>query len=275
MSLTKQAAELHRAAAELVALDRPLTRDEEDLVLENWRESSTNRLDGAFFTPMGLARDMSWEVVGDRVIDLCAGTGRLAAHCVDSWGVRSDGHAGSRELVCVERNPEYVKVGHKTVPEAAWFCADLFDLPEGLGLFDTAICNPPFGSVKRTGDGPGYQGRRFEYHALAVASRIARRAVFLIPQESAPSQHSGLWLPRYERSAELEQFERQTGIRLEVSTLIDTAQYLGEWHGAAPRTEVVVCNFTHPAPPESAPVLPAPPARSAQDDKPGAELCLF
>jgi predicted RNA methylase len=70
------------------------------------------------------------------------------------------------------------------VPEARWVCADIFDLPGDLGCFDTAIANPPFGHIERSGDGRGYTGRRFEYHAIAVAATLARRGTFIVPQES-------------------------------------------------------------------------------------------
>ncbi|GAA3832271.1 hypothetical protein GCM10022226_61880 [Sphaerisporangium flaviroseum] len=244
--LTKQEAILHRRACELVELDRPLDEDEAEFVLEHWQESSTaaNTLDGAFFTPLGLARDLAIEVVGDRIIDLCAGIGRLAWSCRDVGGRRAN-HQPPRELVCVERNPAYVQVGRKVLPEARWICADIFDLAgTELGQFDTAIGNPPFGVTSRTGDGPRYRGRRFEYHAIDIAADLARHGVFIVPQESAPFRYSGQRCNRWERGPEYERFEDQTGIRLRHNCGIDTSGYDDEWRGVSPRTEIVTCDFT-------------------------------
>ncbi|MGV9268148.1 hypothetical protein ACWDRR_26185 [Kitasatospora sp. NPDC003701] len=189
--LPKDIAKLHQQAQGLVDLDRPLTHREREFVLDHWQESSTasNSLDGAFFTPPGLAAAFTIETTGpevQRVLDLCAGIGRLA------WSCMNDLAAPDREMVCVERNPLYVEVGRKVLPEARWICADIFDLPSDLGRFDMVISNPPYGFVERSGDGPGVRSRRFEYHALAVAAELAECGVFLIPQESAPFRFSGV-----------------------------------------------------------------------------------
>ncbi|WP_331727462.1 methyltransferase domain-containing protein (plasmid) [Kitasatospora sp. NBC_00374] len=261
-NLPKDLAKLHRQAQALVDLDRPLTWSEREFVMENWQasEEAAHGLDGAFFTPTGLAVDMSVEVSGpevQRVLDLCAGIGRLA------WASINDMGAPDREMVCVERNPEYVRVGRKVLPEARWICADIFDLPEDLGRFDMVISNPPYGFTERSGDGPGVTSRRFEYHALAVAAEVGRWGVFLIPQQSAPFRYSGK--QRYEeaRSAEYEQFERDTGLCLEMGCSIDTSFHLDQWRGVSPATEIVVCDFTRT--PRTAPApVPASALRGRQ-----------
>ncbi|MEY9840600.1 methyltransferase [Streptacidiphilus sp. EB103A] len=245
--LTKDQAAQHRRACALVDLQRELTWREREFVLEHWQESSTasNSLDGAFFTPLELARDMAVDVAGVRVLDLCAGAGRLAAAArhLNPWEAQAAGRP-TRELVCVERNPEYVRVGRKVLPEARWVCADIFDLPDGLGRFDTVICNPPYGAVQRAGGGPAVRSRRFEYHALAVAAALGDYGVFLIPQESAPFRFSGEPYFREQRSADYERFECETGIRLAPGYTINTSSVRHQWRGVTPRTEVVTCDFT-------------------------------
>lgn len=179
-------------------------------------------------------------VPGDRIIDLCAGIGRLAWHARDYWNRRWE-HLPPREIVCVEKNPEYVKVGRRILPEAQWICADVLDVPGmNLGSFDCAISNPPFGRIKRSSNAPGYRGPLFEFHVIAVAETLARRGAFIIPRESAPfridtgfvSQDS----PAYER------FHRETGIKLRPNPGIPTDLFRDQWRDASPAVEIVVHN---------------------------------
>ncbi|WP_280312170.1 hypothetical protein [Nocardia abscessus] len=164
--LTRAEATAHREALGLAGLRRDLDEEEKRFVLTHFQESAsaTHPLGGAFFTPEDLADCMSLDVVGNRVIDLCAGIGALAFAC-RNLREQSNG-LPARELVCVESNPEFVAVGMKLVPEATWVCADVFDIGrQRWRLFDTAIANPPFGNHTRTGNAPGYRGPRFEYYS--------------------------------------------------------------------------------------------------------------
>jgi hypothetical protein len=239
----------HDQACQLLDLNRDLTEEERAFVLDHWLASSASRKasDRAHFTPAGLAVDMSVNVTGTRIIDLGAGIGRLAFHCREPW----QGHE-SPTFVCVERNPEYVRVGRKIMPEADWICTDILDLPdmrETLGMFDCALANPPYGSLPRRREGPGgYTGRRFEYHTIAVASVVARRGVFLIPQESAPFRCAGR--PYFEPAAgdeEYRKFVAATGIQLDQGCVRDTSEYEGQWHDVCPRVEIVIADFTERA----------------------------
>lgn len=251
--LTYNQERLHKQACQLVNLHRPLTYDEKLFILENFRASSTaqNASDRAHFTPEALARDMAQlEVVGERVIDLCAGIGRLAFHCQDLWGRWPD---SGRPLVCIERNPAYVRVGKRILPEATWICADVMTIPlmlDELGTFDCAISNPPFGAIPRSADAPGgYRGRRFEYHVIALAALVARRGVFLIPQESASFRFSGRAQFEYDVTgtdpayAEYRKFVATTGIELQHTALLDTSCYTQDWHDVEPSVEIVRANF--------------------------------
>lgn len=274
--LTKIQARLHQQACEILAADRDLSEDEKLFVLEHWQEAAhtTHALAGAFFTPLGLARDLSIEVSGNRVIDLGAGIGHLAWSCRDLCGRRWNDEP-ARELVCVEANPTYVEVGRRVLPEATWICADLLDVPGmGLGRFDTAIANPPFGAIARAGDAPGgYRGRRFEYHAIAVAAQLADHGAFIIPQQSAPFRYSGQPYFREQRDPELDRFENATGITLEPSCGIDTSTYAEDWHNVRPRVEVVTCDFTEHTP-ASAPVFAGVPLEATHHPA-GEQLALL
>ncbi|MFD5419443.1 methyltransferase [Streptomyces sp. NPDC127069] len=260
--LSKEAAKAHEKATALVALDRDLTETEKDFVLDNWQEaaSATHNLAGAFFTPEELARDLSIEVHGDRIIDLCAGIGRLAYSCRDHWGRRWNNQR-PREIVCVEQNPDYVAVGRKILPEATWICADVLTVPTlGLGRFDTAISNPPFGAIRRSGNAGAYTGPKFEYHVIAIASQIAEFGAFIIPQRSAPFRYSGEHYYREERDRDCSRFIEQTGIAMGPGAGFDTAIYRDRWRGVSPRVEVVCCDFEETAPAAVPQPVPRPPA---------------
>jgi hypothetical protein len=266
--LSKVKVSLHVQAQDLLALDRPLTDAETELVLRQWQEGSvlTHNLAGAWFTPIDLARDFALKVHGRRIIDLCAGIGHLAWASLARSTHRQD-HAPPPEIVCVEKNPAYVQVGRKVVPEATWICADVFDLPAmNIGMFDTAIANPPFGHTARSGSGPRYRGRPFEFHIIDLASSLADNGVFFIPQSSAPFEVSGVSERRYVDRPVYTDFRRQTGLSLGCGLAIDTAWY-GAWKGIAPRVEIVTCDFAAPdVPPRIGSPCPSPsPADATQD----------
>lgn len=154
--------------------------------------------------------------------------------------------------MCVERNPAYVAVGRKVLPEATWICADILDLPAmQLGEFDACVANPPFGALARVSDAPGYRGRRFEYHAIAIAALFARYGVFLVPQTSAPFRSSGRPNIIWEADEEYQRFHRATGLELMPGCGWDTSYYTGEWRGASPIVEIVTCDLTELTTPQA------------------------
>lgn len=225
MKLTKALAKQHQAACALLEKDT-LNFEQREFVLEHWHPGAEHDQGpiGAFFTPMGLAETFAVECNGAQsVIDLCAGIGGLAYH---RW--RRD---RPRRLVCVERNPAYVAVGRKVLPEAEWIQSSIFDLPD-LGRFDLATSNPPFGRVRCPGQGPRYRGGLFEYRVIDVASTLAEQGVFLIPQGSSPRKFSG----ERAESAEYQRFHQETGITLDIGVGIDTHEWRRDWKG----TEIVV-----------------------------------
>ncbi|NNH73785.1 methyltransferase [Nocardia uniformis] len=250
--LTKQAEADHREACRLVDLQRELSEEEKEFVLEHWQESAQRTSqcrDGAFFTPSELASEFTLHVSGSRVIDLGAGIGALAFACHRAlmFAHRFEG-LPVPDIVCVERNPEYVRVGLRVLPEAVWICEDLLRVPPmRLRPFDTAVSNPPYGPVPRCTDAPGYRGSRCEYHTIAVAAQIAARGVFLIPQQSAPFAYSGRTAMRFGTGdAEYTRFCASTGITLRPTCGIDTAYYRNQWRHRPPPTELVCADFTAP-----------------------------
>ncbi|MGN2638808.1 N-6 DNA methylase [Nocardia takedensis] len=246
--LTRAEAAAHREALALTELHRDLDEDEKRFVLTHYQESANqNQPGGAFFTPTDLADCMSLDVVGNRVIDLCAGIGALAFACRNTH--QQYNGLPAREIVCVEANPEFVAVGMKLVPEATWMCADVFAASrQRWRMFDTAIANPPFGNHPRTANAPGYRGPRFEYHVIALAAHFARHGVFLVPQPSAPFRYSGGHRMREGLGdAEYKRFSSGTGIALEPGCSVDTAYHDPYWHQRPVRTEIVTTDFADTA----------------------------
>jgi len=237
--LTKAQIKAHQEACRLLEQE-VLSEDDRWFVLENWREDAThiNSARGAFFTPIELARSFSIEVHGRRVIDLCAGIGTLsflyAQKCC---------FGDAPEITCVDINPDYAAVGRKILPQATWVVGSIFDIPE-LGHFDCAISNPPFGAIDRAGaNAPRFKGRQFEYHVIDMASDIANYGAFIIPQMSAPFRYSGE--PSYSANeTELYlSFAEKTGIVLGANCGIDCSASQHDWHGVAPKVEIVTVDF--------------------------------
>lgn len=234
--LSKAQIKAHKEVMALVGLNRPLFEDEREFILDNFQESTTNvnSQHGAFFTPRGLAVDLSIEVGKGSVVDLCAGIGALA------YAVRDR----ATRLVCIEFNPEYARVGRRVVPEAEWIVASIFDpIIAGLGWFDYAVSNPPFGNIAADGFDGKYTGKNFEYKAIEVASRMAAYGAFIIPQGSAPFAYSGKQSYDPTEGATPRKFREQTGIVMEFGTGVDTAYYQDQWNGVSPICEIVVCDF--------------------------------
>lgn len=239
--LTKQQTAQHKKACSLLEKD-VLSFDDRLFVLDNWQEGAThiNGAAGAFFTPQNLARDFALEVAGNTIIDFCAGIGSLS-FAAYHYGARMD--SGGPTITCVEINPDYIAVGKKVLPEATWIQADVLDLPKGLGMFDCAIANPPFGTLIGSGHSPRYSGSSFEYKVLDVASDHAKFGVFLIPQTSASFSYSGCQCFSETLTDKYLRFKEQTSIELQANCGIDTSVALKEWHGVSIRTEIVIAEF--------------------------------
>lgn len=240
MKLSKAQAKLHSEALGLVeaSSSRRLTLDERAFVLEHYHEGAThmNGQAGAFFTPLALARDFSLHVSGRRIVDLCAGIGALAIACLDDDVV---------DVVCIELNPEYARVGRAVVPEARWIIGSVFDpdIIRQVGRVDVAISNPPFGAIPASGFEGKYTGGLFEYRVIEVASRVSCHGVFIIPQGSAPFAYSGRPGFVHAESERSRRFTEQTGIVMEAGIGVDTAIYRNTWKGVSPLCEIVVCDF--------------------------------
>lgn len=242
--LTKIETKRHAEAQAMVDDDRELTLPEREFVLDNWNPMANHNVGvaGAFFTPEGVADDMTVEVQperGKRIVDLCAGIGRLAYTC---WR----GSFGEAELVCVELNPEYVAVGRRVLPEATWICGDVLDEATWEGVardFHCAVSNPPYGNIKHDSDvswtGLPNRGFSFEYKVAAVAAKLAYYGVFIVLDNVAGFRmrrsFEKVAAPKNDKMGEL------IGYRFEPNCGISLDAHRNEWKGVkAPPVELAV-----------------------------------
>jgi predicted RNA methylase len=204
-----------------------LSRQDKLFVYEHFNEAvlvEVNRC-AAFFTPLDLAWEVALEVVDhetpQRVLDLCAGIGMLAFSTLSRNSMA--------EIVCVEQNPEFVRIGRKLLPEAKWICCSLEDTEtlKSLGIFDVVVSNPPYGVVPSMKDvkSSRYTGELAHFKAIDIASNLGNYGVFLIPQSDAGFKLSGVQC--YERciSSAHQKFFDETGIEITPSCGIDTTAY--------------------------------------------------
>ena len=240
--LTKAQWKAHAAAVELVENGRALSRDERLFIVENWHPGAVSDCTsaGAFFTPSGLAQDFGIELPGwGRVVDLCAGIGGLAFMATrQHW--RVEDAPKYDKIICVERNPDFVAVGRRVLPDAIWICGDVLD-PEvwkEIGDVNFAFCNPPFGRMMKSDfSAPRYEGPEAELKVLDVAMMLAPMGAAIIPVQSAPFDFSQGFTRR--PSAKFDKFRDGVGVTLDGSS-IDARFYDDDWINVAPDV-VVTC----------------------------------
>lgn len=245
--LTKTQTKLHARAEALLAHD-DLTPDDVEFCFKHWRPDAAHNVgvSGTFFTPYRLAEQAAiFSLSSGRLVDMCAGIGllgHLAAY--DAY------EKSAIDLVCVELNPDFVRVGRKLVPHATWVQGSIFDeaLWDDLGPFTAAICNPPFGNVKTAKgetDWIGYKGPA-DLMAVAVAAKVtAVGGTFILPSMSVPFQFSHNETRGYHEidperwPTKLRKlFDAVPGLEMNCVAL-DTSSYEKEWVVASPRVELV------------------------------------
>ncbi|WP_293933112.1 methyltransferase [Sphingobacterium sp. UBA6645] len=269
MKLSKQQIKQHENAVKILQKDK-LTFDEKLQVYRDWIPAYEENIGviASYFTPYEMAKELCVEIVGSRIIDLCAGIGMLG-FTYYHWQNQFD-----TEIVCVERNHKFVEVGKKLFPEATWICGDVLDttLYDGLPTFDTVISNPPFGKIKSTHTHEmDYKGSEFEYKVIEIGNILARYGAFIIPQLSCPFQYSGKRSVEFGQSEKYKKFNKETGLDLEMNCGIDLSIYKDDWVGTS-----IVCEIACIEYPTIESTMP-PPSISANSElnNPNPQLALF
>lgn len=246
----------HDDALALLSLSRKLKPDEVELVLRSYEPGLMTGKMSAYFTPESVA----WAVAVSAnastpvmYVDLGAGIGAL------TWALHRITF-GCGSIVAIEKNPEFVDVGRKLMPNVEWICGDIFDrdLWQAIGVqFHVAVSNPPFGKYTEIEADTAWLKFNGASHLMAaeVAVRVTLAgAVMVLPQMDLPFLDSrypgtedkfreqGVWhvdLPPERWSRVLRDF---TEIYPEVqfhSTSTDVSEVLGHWKDVKPRVEVV------------------------------------
>lgn len=224
--ISKVALKNHEDAMALVELERDLKLSEKEFVLANFMEEAVCNIgwSGSFFT----GEDLAWEFglcvtdspskfgERERVVDICAGIGMLGFHLLERFD-----HI---DLVCVELNETFVKVGRKVLPSAHWICGSITDknVIEQLKSMQiqTAISNPPFGSVTSMKSIEGnYTGANAAFKVAEVALQVASRATFILPTNCCPFKYSGQHHYQQVENDAYDLFSKSTGIDFRVSCL--------------------------------------------------------
>ncbi len=243
--LSREQWKKHERACELVELDRQLTWNEREFILDHWNPMATNNVGaaGAFFTPAEWAEAMMLPLAPrGRLIDLCAGIGRLA-YTAFRWGGEE-----ITEIVCVEINPDFVRVGKRVLPEARWIEGNAYDqeLVRSLGTFDKALSNPPFGKVP-TVNGSGKwlstHAQGADVMAVEIGAMLAGAGVYIIPADKTDYHAEKKEHQRDTRS--IGRFLRRHYPEFNINPwagddcIMDDDGKPIVWVGAAPKVEVV------------------------------------
>jgi hypothetical protein len=255
--LTRPDTRLHEQACELVESDRPLTIAEREFVLDNWNPMANHNVTvaGAFFTPKEWASAMITPYPPDgRIIDFCAGIGRLGftMWCYNQEQIRHYSEEKPVEIVCLEINPEYVKVGKRVLPEAEWIEANGYDqdVVDGLGHFDRFYANPPFGNVATVNGNAKWlvnQGKGAHGLAVEIGARLSDVGVMIIPEgktdynaqrgEHQLTQSVGSKVRKLYPDFNINPWLDRTSIFTEEGEAPD-------WKGADPKCEIVKYSIT-------------------------------
>jgi predicted RNA methylase len=242
--LSKAELKAHNHAVELVNNGRALSVDERQFIVENWHPGAVSDCTsaGAFFTPSDLAHDFgvvevpSWGTV----VDLCAGIGGLAFFATRQH-YRTEDSSQYKRIICVERNPAFVEIGRRVMPEAHWICGDVLnpDVWAEIGEVDFAFCNPPFGRMMQSDfKAPRYSGAEADLKVLDVAMMLAPMGAAIIPAQSAPFSFVGGFNRRPSRK--FDAFHRCVGVSLDGSS-VDATYHRDNWRDVCP--DVVVATW--------------------------------
>jgi predicted RNA methylase len=233
VKLTKADLKLQRQVLDVLNKDN-LNFDDIEYIYGNLHAGMLGDVtnNSAYFTPLDLAYDFGLFCGRNGiVVDMCAGIGILsfAVNVSDYY------RKGIKQLVCIERNPDYIKVGKKLLPEADWIQGDIFDkevwdnIIQKYGKIDSIISNPPFGKVTKTDCDRSwlkYTGSEIDMAAIEIAYQFTNDISMILPAGSVSFRYSGR--PYYEEieNRKVNKLKKDTGLDFMMTNPgIDTTAY--------------------------------------------------
>jgi predicted RNA methylase len=203
MKLTKPEIKLQKEVKE-VLIKEVLTFEDKEFIYENFHPGTVADItsDSAYFTPLDMAYDFGLFAGRYGVcVDMCAGIGGL------TFAARTRDHYDKKikHSICIERNPKFIEIGKKLLPEAIWIQGDIFDksiwdeITTTYGKVNYVYSNPPFGKVTKTGADRSwlkYKGADLDMAAIEVALNWCDNISMILPSGSLTFKYSGR--PHYE-----------------------------------------------------------------------------
>lgn len=242
MKITRTQVKTHDDALALLSLSRALTADEREFVFRNYSPMAEQNVSRAaiFFTPFDLAWDFAvFGHGGDgcTYLDLGAGIGVLSYVMLLHEG------RNAKRLVCVEINPELVEVGKKVLPEAEWYCRDIFERQTWRDIgsdFGVGISNPPYGRVASTREGDDWLVRAPAHiKAAEIILRTCQTGEMIVPENDVEYDMRRN-KPQMSRSlASL--VARYPGVHLSPESE-DVSIYAAQWQGTTPNLTLAYLN---------------------------------
>lgn len=219
-----------------------LTEDQVEHIYQEFNEGFIGDVthSSAYFTPLDLAFDFSlMSPTHGVLLDACAGNGVLSY----TAKIRDTHHNNIKQQICIEKNPEFVTIGEKLVPEADWYCGSIFDQQlhqkifkkHGIKQYDSMLSNPPFGTVtmKYVADGErdwlGYTGKEFDMAVIEVGFKLAESHSYILPQQSCTFQVSGVSYHQHKENRKFNKLKKDINAPhlIQLWSSIDTTCYDG------------------------------------------------
>lgn len=233
MKLSKPELKLQKEIQQILAKEF-LSEDDIERIYEDFNPGfiSDVTIHSAYFTPLDMAFDFA--LFAPRygvIVDMCAGIGILSY----AAKIRDTYEGNIRQLVCIERNPDYIEIGKKLLPSADWIQGDMFDknvwdsIIDKYGRIDGIISNPPFGKVSKTDQDRSwlkYQGADLDIAAIEVALYFTENVSMILPSGSVTFRYSGR--PYYDEvpNRKIDKLKKDTGLQFMMTNPgIDTSVY--------------------------------------------------
>lgn len=220
MKLTKAELKIQKEVQSVLhKSEAPLTFEEKEFIYTNFHPGTLSDItsDSAYFTPLDLAYDFGLFAGRYGVtVDMCAGIGTLtfAARTRDYY------EKDITTSICIERNPKFIEIGKRLLPEAIWIEGDIFDksiwdnITTTYGKIDCIISNPPFGKVTKTGADRNwlkYKGSDLDMAAIEVALMHTTNVSMILPSGSTTFQYSGRPYFKEVVNKKVDKLKKETG----------------------------------------------------------------